>query len=209
MEGNAREDELHILQMLQDGLIDAKEAETLLDAIIAKESDNKQSDHGSAQANAVEGNSIEPVAPDIAKSRRSSRVIQLLVVGSLLISSVGLAFMYQAVEQIVLIGFLCVWSIFGVSLLTAFILVLTRSAPWVHLRIQRLEGRNMSVSFPVPIVVAAWGIKMARPFVTKQLGAKLDIASAYIEATNVNPSPQPIVVNIDRGDRASIQIILG
>ena len=203
------EDEFHILQMVEEGLINAEEAATLLDAIGAENSGIDISEHRSATINSASANNIAPVATPKDKFGRLSTVIHLLVVGSLLISAIGVALMYQSAEQVVLIGFLCTWLIFIISFLMTLFLVFTRSSPWLFIRIHRIGGRIISLNFPLPLIVLSWAINIARPFVLKENKGKLDLASAYIKAMASNQDAQPLEINLGDVDSARIEIILG
>ncbi len=105
------EAEKQILRMLEEGRISAEEANQLLTAI------GPEHEVGNVAGETV----LMPVidSEDIEKPpfngdrfrNRFWRIPFFIALGSLLISAIGLALMYQASGQVAFIGFLCVWRL--------------------------------------------------------------------------------------------------
>ena len=134
------EAEDQILKMLEEGKITSEEANKLLAVLGPEQSvgtvagdvvvtDIPEYDTGETQTE----------TPDYSRFRRFWRIPFVIAAGSLLLSGLGLAFMYQADERIAALGFLCIWSIFVLAFVATILILLSRRAPWLHVRVQEQD----------------------------------------------------------------------
>lgn len=206
--GKMGEAEERILQMLENGSITAEEAEKLLAAL-------------NAESNVVESEAQQVITPDLAEEttynpqpalsrfRHYWRIPFIVALGSLILSFVGLTLMYQSSSQVALLGFICVWSIFIVALITTTFFLFVRNAPWLHLRVKEKEGRRIAISLPLPMRLGQWGINIAKRFVPTGQRANLEMASNFMRELSENPNQEPFVVDIDDEDGDQVQIFIG
>jgi hypothetical protein len=84
--------------------------------------------------------------------------IAALMLGSLVLSLVygagGAAF-----------WLLCGWFPVLLGLGVVILALWSRRATWMHLRISEAGRRKMTLSFPLPLRLAAWGLRIAQPYV--------------------------------------------
>ena len=105
-------------------------------------------------------------------------------------------------------SFCCGWLPFVTGLAFITVGVWSRSARWLHLRIQNARsGRTtIALSFPLPLTLAAWIMQLIRPFVP-QLN---DIAVEDLILALRDGDDQPIVVEVqDDDDDDQVLIYIG
>jgi len=83
----------------------------------------------------------------------------------------------------------------------------TRSATWLHLRVSEEDGRNVAFSFPLPLTLAAWALRMAQPFVPqlKDTGVD-DLIIALRQGKSRN---EPLFIDVEddeKGEKVEIYI---
>jgi hypothetical protein len=133
----------------------------------------------------------------------------MIAAGSLLLSGLGLALMYQAAGQVALIGLLCIWSIFILALLVTLTIFIARRAAWLHVRIQEKNGRRIAISLPLPLRLANWVLSIARYYVPKEQAVYLQTAAVFVDEMRRNPDQEPIIINIDDDDGDRVQVFIG
>lgn len=95
-----------------------------------------------------------------------------------------------------------------------FILVLawqSRTAPWLHLRIKQRPGdhpERISFSFPIPIRLTVWFLRVFGSFIPKLQDTSLDEVLLAVSETT---SPEnPIIIQADEGeDGEKVEIYIG
>jgi hypothetical protein len=204
------EAEDQILKMLEDGRITAEEADQLLSALGPEQS------VGIVAGDAVISSPVPPELedsqgdrPDFDRFRGLWLIPFIIAAGSLLLSGLGLAFMYQADESIAALGFLCIWSIFLLAFVATILLLLARRAPWMHLRVQEKDGRRIAISLPLPLGLAHWILGVARNFVPKEQAMHLDTADAFVTAIREDPDREPIIIDVDDDDGDKVELYIG
>ena len=199
-----------ILKMLEEGRITAEEADKLLTAI------GPEQQVGVVAGEAVVTGAVRDEAaaapaepPDYSRYRGLWRIPFIIAAGSLLLSGLGLAFMYQADERVAALGFLCIWSIFVLAFVASILLLLARRAPWLHLRVQEQGGRRLAISLPLPLGLAHWILGLARNFVPREQAMHLETADAFVTAMQEDPNREPIIIDVDDDDGDKVEIYIG
>lgn len=199
-----------ILRMLEEGTITADEADKLLTAI------GPEQEAGLVAGDAIvsktaqpEPDSTYPETPDYSRYRGLWRVPFIIATGSLLLSGLGLAFMYQADDRVATLGFLCIWSIFLLAFVATLLLLLARRAPWLHLRVQEQAGRRFAISLPLPLSLAHWILGIVRNFMPKDQAMHLETADAFITAMQEDPNREPIIIDVDDDDGDKVELYIG
>lgn len=202
------EAEKQILQMLSEGVISAEEADKLLSALGPE--DEVTTVAGDAVLTAGTGSEPDDLLPpDFQRMRSRWRVPLLIAGGSLLLSTAGLALMYQASTDVALIGFLCVWSIFILALVATFIVLLARRSTWLYVNIDQKQGRRISFSFPVPVRWAGGVVRVARRVVPGDTGRQLENVDTLLSTFAENQAGDPLIIDIDDEDGDRVQVFLG
>jgi hypothetical protein len=202
------EAEERILEMLSAGTITAEEAEELLAAL-------GSGDQGEPILGAV----VEPPEiqdakphtppPDLSRFRRWWRIPLFIALGSAIVSGAGLVLMYQSTEQIALLGFMCIWSIFIIALFGSVILLLTRRSTWFYISVDEKDGHSFAFGMPMPLGLVDWSVKVARPFVPDKQAAHLETASAFVSVMKDDPDAAPIIIDVDDEDGDKVQVYIG
>jgi len=202
------EAEDQILNMLSEGKITAEEANTLLSAL---ESDRAAGIIAGdpVLTSQVVSDADQNIPPDMSRFQRFLRIPLVIAAGSLLLSGLGLALMYQAAGQVALIGLLCIWSIFILALLVTLTIFFARRAAWLHVRIQEKNGRRLAISLPLPLRLANWVLSIARYYVPKEQVVYLQTAAVFVDEMRRNPDQEPIIINVDDDDGDKVQVFIG
>lgn len=188
------EERLTILQMLEAGQIDADEAAALLAALEPEE-----------EAAAV------PSPPAVAGTRPGERwarfwVYPLLAGGAVLILGalvMGLVYATDAARG----WLICGWTPMILGLIVIALAWWTRGARWLHLRISERGRRKVAFSFPLPLGLAAWGLRLARPFAPQLRETGVDDLIIALRDTPSQDEPLFIDVQDDEdGERVEIYI---
>ena len=195
-----------VLQMLQDGKLTAVEAQELLQAlepaVITEETQE-----------AIEGEIVTPVEPpDMDRFRRFWQYPFFISLAVLIGVGLGLRSMYQASEGAITFWFICVLLLFILTFTVTALAFMSRSAPWVHVRVKEKGGRRIAISLPLPMGLAQWGINIARNFVPDTEQRNLDMAADFIRSARHDlkgPNTEPLMINVDDEDGDQVQVFIG
>jgi hypothetical protein len=152
------EERFEILRMVEAGQIKAEEAAELLAALSSQP----------PEPVAVEPAAGPAPAPGWEAPAHWSRfwIYPALVGGGLLVVGaliMGLVYATDATP-----GWrVCGWLPMIVGLLVALLAWWSRTARWLHLRIREQDKPKMMISFPLPLTLAVWVVRIAQPFVPK------------------------------------------
>lgn len=202
------EAEERILEMLAEGTITAEEAEELLAAISA---DDQVEPLSGAVIEAPEIQDAKPHSPppDLSRFRRWWQIPLFIALGSAIVTGAGLILMYQSTEQIALLGFMCIWSIFLIAFFASLLLLLARRSTWFYIKVEEKDGSRFAFGMPMPLGLVNWSIKVASPFVPDKQAAHLETASAFVSVMKDDPEVVPIVIDVDDEDGDKVQIYIG
>jgi hypothetical protein len=201
------EAEKRILDMLAEGSITAEEAHELLTAL--RPAGGVEDAAGPAlPAPASESAKIEAIQPGLQRFRRLWRIPVFIAAGTLLLSGLGLFLMYQSTADVAALGFLCIWSIFLMALLVAAFALLAYRSTWMYLRVEEDDGSRFAFGMPLPLNLAGWFIRIARPFVPKDQAGHLDTAAAFVSVMREDPGADPIFIDVEDEDD-KVQIYIG
>ncbi len=189
-----QEERLRILSMVEEGQISAGEAATLLAALAAP----------------VEAEGPPPVTvnePDAESHWRRFWIYPFLAGGGLLIAGVFFLSLLAAVGAAP--GWLlCGWTPLILGLLLAILAWWSRSATWLHLRIREESRLKMAFSFPLPLTLAAWALRVAEPFVPQLRDTGVD--DLIIALRHSSAEGQPLVVDVEDDESGEhVQIYIG
>lgn len=100
----------------------------------------------------------------------------------------------------------CSWLPMLFGMLALFLGWWSRQAHWVHVRIQEPGERHISISVPLPLRLAAWGLRAARPFVPKLREQQLEILPMIFDAIGHLDDPIFVEVNEKDGEKVLVYI---
>jgi hypothetical protein len=205
-----------ILDMLDKGAINADEAARLLEAVSATDRENISKPLPAGGPAQEQTESIEPdqilssaTTPDTSRWDRFRQIPFAISVTILILSAWGLYALFPKAETGITFGWIIVLLVFMIAVLATIVSFSLLSAPWLHIRIQEPDGKRIAISFPIPLVIANWGIAVARRFVDEQTAGYLDMSSGFLQALrrDANDEIEPIQIDVDEnGQRVQIYI---
>lgn len=195
---------LEILKMVEAGQIDAQEAAMLLSALNEAEAQ----DLPDAPAEALS----QAVAPEKERfQNRENRwarfwIYPMMAGGIMLILGSLVTGMIYATGAT--LGWLvCGWLPMLLGLMIVFLALWSRQATWMHLRISEKGQRKMALSFPLPLTLAAWAVRIAEPFVPQLQETSVDDLIVALRESASRGEPFSIDVQDDQdGERVELYI---
>jgi hypothetical protein len=183
------EERTQILKMVEAGQISTEEALQLLDAL-----------NGAEPSDGVE------VEADIPNT--SSLWLYPTIVGAV-VMAVGAPLMALGLTGQVAIFWAvsCGWIPFFIGLAILTLGVWSRNARWFYLRISNAHSgkRSLALGFPLPLTLAAWVLRMIRPYVPQLEGTGVDDDGLGGETDD-----QPVYIDVlDDDDGEHVQIYIG
>lgn len=198
------QERVRILEMVRAGEISPEQAVTLLAALQEAEAD---------QAPVVEvlaEDTAPSPPPEIQASRWARFWIYPMMAGGvvLILGTLIMALVYAADAAR---GWLvCGWLPMILGLGVVLAALWSRKATWLHLRVSDGQGGRQKVafSFPLPLTLAAWGIRIAQPFVPQLQDTGVDeLILALRESRKQN---EPLFIDVqDEEDGERVQIYIG
>lgn len=186
-----------VLRLVQEGKISAAEAQKLLSAMEAT---------ADGEMVPVEA-APEPLPPTEPRprTRRTHHwaYVALFGAGWTLMGVALTLWLKDTFWLILAIPFLLL------GILVALLGVWSRGAPWFSLRItdSATGRRKMGFDFPLPLGLAAWGVRMARPFVPQFRDTAIDeLILAMREGTTEDEILLVDVVDGEDGERVQIHL---
>jgi hypothetical protein len=197
-----------VLNMLQEGKISAEEAAELLEALDAADGPTPEPVAPESVVQPVNYSVRADLPPDLARFRRYWQIPFFGALALLILTGLWLRSLYRSSDGSVTLGFGCVLSLFILMTGLTLLALLSRRAPWVHIRVQEADGSRVAISLPLPIQLARWGLQMARGYVGPAVQDHLDTAAAFLDAAAQDPGGEPLTISVndDDGDRVRIYI---
>jgi hypothetical protein len=85
----------------------------------------------------------------------------------------------------------------------------SRCFPWLHVRIEEKDGNRITISLPLPLGLAQWGLNIARRYVDADTAEHLDTASAMLDSLKDQPTGAPLSVEVSEDDGDHVQVFFG
>ena len=189
-------EQLQILKMLEAGRISAEEAATLLAALETGEGD------APAEMAALQPESIERQENPWARFW-----IYPLMAGALVLLVGALVIGWASAIDAARGWLVCGWLPLLLGLSVVLLAWWARNATWLHVRVSEGGRRKVAFSFPVPLALAAWGIRVAQPFVPQLRDTGVDDLIVALRDSTSEGEPFFIDVEDDEeGERVQVYI---
>ena len=198
-----------VLQMLEDGTITTDDANKLLAAL---EADEEPKDFASDIRPEARFTSAPPDSPDMERFHRFWQIPFFVAIGVLVLSGLGLSSAYNAANGRATFGVICVSGIFLLAMATTVLAFASSTARWVHVRVQEKDEKCISISLPLPLALADWGLRIARNYVISEEMMHLDTAASLIKEMREDPSiwdAGPLMVEVDDDDGERVKVYIG
>ena len=226
-----KSERIQILEMIENGVITAAEGARLLQVLDKDDRLEEMLEEGRGYSNvfeelsddsvpptdggnsgAVSGEVLEDVfQPEIEKWRRWWMIPLWIGVGITIIGSLLMFWAYQSSG----FGFwfVCSWLPFLLGVGVMAMAWGSRSARWLHLRVQQEPGewpRTIAFSFPLPLRFAGWVLRTFSYFIPKVNDVDIDFDEMIQVLETSTNSDTPLYVEVDEGDGGEIvQIYIG
>ena len=103
---------------------------------------------------------------------------------------------------------LCGWPLFLFGLAVVLLVWWSRKTTWMHLRITEKKGKGFRISFPLPLTLAAWVLKLVEPFVPQLRNTGVD--EVIFALRDSARSGEPISIDVeDDEDGERVQVYIG
>ena len=100
------------------------------------------------------------------------------------------------------------WLLFVVGVVGVMLGWWLRQARWLYVRVRQADGPNISLAFPLPLGLVAWGLRITQPFVPQLRGARVD--ELLLAMRDELRAGHPFVVDVDEGDGGEqVQVYFG
>lgn len=196
------EEQKQILKMVQNGQISSEEALKLLDAL----EEEQPSDEIESKENQV--------TPPDATLDTSNAWLYPVGAGAV-VMAIGAPLMALNFTGKIAIfwSLFCGWMPFFIGLAILTLGVWSRNARWFHLRISDAHSgeRTFALSLPLPLTLAAWVLRLIRPYVPQLRETGVDEAIlALRDGLSDQEDDQPFCINVrDDDDGEHVQIYIG
>jgi len=218
---------LQILEMIESGVINASEGAHLLRAL-GGEIDAQHRLSSEHEAGLLDepvfdaGNAPAPLSDEapaaipkqefdasIDRWRRWWRIPLWVGVGITVIGSLLMFWAYQSTGFSFWFG--CAWLPFLTGLAVMVIAWGSRTARWLHLRVQQAPGnwpRTIAFSFPLPLRLAAWFVRTFGRFIPQLEPVGLD--EMILALGRTTSTDTPFYVEVDEGENGErVQVYIG
>jgi hypothetical protein len=203
-EGLMENERLEILKMLEAGQIDAQEAAMLLSTLDKAEAEDAPHAPTGALSQTV---ALAPERSQNRENRWARFWIYPMMAGGivLILGSLVMGMIYATGAAL---GWLvCGWLPMLLGLVIVFLALWSRQATWMHLRISEGGQRKMAFSFPLPLTLAAWAVRIAEPFVPQLRETGVDDLIVALRESASRGEPFSIDVQDDpEGERVELYI---
>jgi hypothetical protein len=190
-----------VLAMLQDGVIDAEQADELLGAL-APEAEAKRVTAVSEAVGDI---------PDMDHYRRFWVAPFSILTALTTLLALWLRASLSKNKGPFSIGRIFVFGLFLISLVLSVLAFLSRKSTWAHVRIQEKSGNNIAISLPLPLSLAGKFIDLARQNSPEEMMDNLEMAATAIAAAQESfndPHADPIMIDVD-DENAHVQVFIG
>lgn len=191
------EERLRILKMVEAGQIDTEQATQLL-AALGTEQEPDSNLNVSLPAPELQG----------LKTRWSSYWVYPLVAGGAVVILGTSLTVWFASADLAAAACICGWFPMFLGLLIMLLAWWSRTARWLHLRISEKGRRRMALSFPLPLSLVAWVLRLAQPFVPQLAETGIDDLLIALRDTEIDKDALFIDVQ-DEEDGEHVQLYFG
>ena len=228
-----KNERIQILEMIKSGVITAEEGARLLQALEVDDRLEESPDdqvHNSAsdrmpgassgsysgtvedEFGSLDGEVIEnEFEPNIEKWKRYWVIPLWIGVGITILGSLLMLWVYQSTGFS--FWFACTWLPFLIGVALIAMAWGSRSARWLHLRVQQEPGewpQTIAFSFPLPLNFAAWIMRTFGQFIPEVNKYGLDFDQIIKSFADSTTPETPFYVEVDEGDHGEkVQIYIG
>lgn len=200
---------LEILEKVEDGSLSVEDATSMF------RDEQEQSATNGDDDESVPINHTQTKSANLSGEIKLNQLKQwwvALLAGGVFITVISGWWMYSAWQNHQIgFWFFCSWIPFLIGLGVLVLAWVSRSAPWLHVRVKQRPGskpRNISLSLPIPTGLAAWFMRTFGRYIPYFDDSGIDELIVALEGTT--SSDHPVIIDIDEGeDGEEVQVIIG
>jgi hypothetical protein len=192
---------LKILQMIQGGVISAEEGARLLDAL-----EPGPQPAGQPEGETSPGGDETAAAPVGPPSWARWIWVYPLAAGLGLLAIAGIVTGLMMREGRQLGWLICTLPLMILGALVMALAWWSRSARWLHVRVRDGEKR-INISLPLPLRLAAWGVRVARPWVPQLQDTAVD--ELILSLAEADSREGILAVEVNEGADEQVRVYLG
>lgn len=166
--------------------------------------------HGEPLSEDGEPAPASPFMPEDVEKWRRWWMLPIWVGAALIILAGALMFWAQQTYGLGF-WFYCAWLPFLLGLGLMVIAWGSRTARWLHVRVQQGHGewpRNIAISFPLPIRMTAWFFRLFGGRIPGLRGTSIDELILALDQTTT--SDNPLYVKVDEGENGErVEVFIG
>ncbi len=207
------EEKLQILRMVEAGQIDAEEAAMLLAALQEPAAEFEEgAPSPTPQPEVLSPQTSSSAETTFAQEARESRwarfwIYPMMAGGVVLILGllvIGLVYATDGAR-----GWLvCGWLPLLLGLSVVLLALWSRRAAWLHLRVSEGGKRKIGFSFPLPLTLTAWAVRIAQPFVPQLQETGVD--DVILALRDSAAHGEPLFIDVaDEQDGERVEIYIG
>lgn len=225
-----KSERLQIIEMVESGIISATDAALLLRALdgetsqddsvsaetpsatneASSQDQSSPSSEGEEEVEKIEGEVIgAEFDRSIARWKRYWTIP--LWIGVIISVLGGMWIFWSYANSGVNFWFICAWFPFFLGVLLIVLAWRSRTAKWLHLRVQQEPGerpRTIAFSFPLPLRFASWFVRTFRRYIPELNHRGID--EAILAVANHTNADTPLYIEVDEGeDKEKVQIYIG
>lgn len=103
--------------------------------------------------------------------------------------------------------FYCAWLPLLFGLLALFLGWWSRTSRWLHVRVEGAESKQVSISFPLPLRLASWLLRIFGPIIPQLKRQNLTELPVILDALRQAEGPLTVEVNDKNGERVRVYIL--
>ncbi len=196
---------LHILDMIDDGIITAEEGYRLLQAL--------EDQPGEVVALTQDEETFhrpEPPTPEqVARWKRWWMIPLWVGVG---ITVLGAGLMYWSWQSTGFsFWFACTWMPFLIGVCVLALGWASQKSPWLHLRVEQAPGEKperITISVPLPLRLTIWFLETFGRMIPKLDATQVD--EIITALGSISPQDEPFYITVDEGDDGErVQVFIG
>ena len=185
-------------QLLQDLENHAQAADRLTAPII-----DQSSSFVAQSAAAPQAEDIDPV-PDLSWWKKGWLIPFWVGTGILVFGAMQMGWAYSSKN---FFWFYCAWLPMLLGLLVLFLSWWSQKARWVHVRVQDADGSRVSISLPLPLGLAGWGLRTFGRFIPNMKEELFTNLPGIFDALSKEQGPASVEVNDEDGSRVRVYVV--
>ena len=201
------DEQKQILKMVEDGLISAEEAMTLIKALEPSEDQIEVVESDTSQ------DGSRSVGPEFEAVKARAKKFAMIALWIGVVVTVLAAYWMFVLVQNSNYGFwfACAWFPLLLGLLLVALSTGGMNSRWLYVNVDQVKGewpRHITLGFPIPLGLIGWFLRTFGHFIRGMDRANVDeIMTAISLADNLD---EPLIVNVDEGDGGErVQVYIG